>query len=126
VAAASRPTGSSAPPRVARLLAFVAIVVAGACGGLIGWSITDLQCGGDDAPAVVGGPPVADDAGGTEPGCGLAAGLGALTGALVAAGGVAVIAVLVLRARAEWADHQRQTLGPPGPMGPPASRGQGG
>ena len=53
----------------------------GLCGGLIGYSISGLQC---------------------DSGCGTRSGVGALIGAILAAGGVAVVAVLVLRAMAEW------------------------
>lgn len=74
------PTG--APPLGARLLAFGAILVAGVCGGLIGFGFTDLQCSGS---------------------CGAAKGIGAFVGAIGAAIGVAVIAVLTLRAMGEWA-----------------------
>lgn len=70
---------TSLPPAGARALAFLAILVAGACGALIGWAITDLQV--DSAAAN---------------------GVGAVVGAVIAAGGVAVIAVLVLRAMGEW------------------------
>jgi hypothetical protein len=73
------PAPTSLPPTGARVLAFLAILVAGACGALIGWAVTDLQA---DSTA--------------------ANGIGALVGAVVAAGGVAVIAVLVLRAMGEW------------------------
>jgi hypothetical protein len=73
------PAPTSLPPTGARVLAFLAILVAGVCGGLIGWAITDLQV---DSSA--------------------ANGVGALVGAVIAAGGVAVIAVLVLRAMGEW------------------------
>jgi hypothetical protein len=75
------------PPVRARVLAFVAIVVAGALGGLIGWGIVDLQGGGSTA-----------------------SGVGAVVGAVVAAGGVAVVAVLVLRAMGEWRriEHERR------------------
>jgi hypothetical protein len=52
------------------------------CGGLIGYAFMDLQCTGN---------------------CGLQKGLGALVGAVGAAIGVAVIAVLTLRAMGEWA-----------------------
>ncbi len=69
------------PPQLARILAFVAIVLAGAAGGFIGYAITDLQCTGD---------------------CSTPKGLGALIGALIGAGGVAVVAVLALRAMNEW------------------------
>jgi hypothetical protein len=72
---------SALPPKGARILAFVSIVVAGACGGLIGWSIADLQCHGN---------------------CATIGGIGALVGALIGAGGVATVAVLVLRAMGEW------------------------
>lgn len=72
---------SSLPSTGARALAFASILVAGLSGGLIGYSVVDLQC---------------------TSGCGTKAGLGAVAGALIAAGGVAVVAVLVLRAMAEW------------------------
>ncbi len=62
-------------------MAFTAILVAGLCGLLIGRALVDVQCRDD---------------------CGLARGLGALAGGAVAAGGVAVVAVLVLRAMSEW------------------------
>ena len=73
---------SAAPPVLARVAAFASIVIAGACGGLIGYSVMDLNCGVD--------------------GCtGLASLVGALS-ALGAAVGVAVVAVLTLRAMGEW------------------------
>ena len=76
----SSPIESALPSTGARALALAAIVLAGVCGGLIGWKVTDLQV--HDAGAV--------------------AGLGGLVGAAIGAGGVAVVAVLVLRAMAEW------------------------
>ncbi len=69
------------PPVGARVLAFVAILVAGLCGGLIGFAFTDLQC---------------------EGACATPTAIGALVGAVVAAAGVAVVAVLTLRAMGEW------------------------
>ncbi len=69
------------PPRGARWLAFAAILVGGLCGGLIGFAFIDLQCEGD---------------------CSLWTGLGALVGALAGAVGLAVVAVLTLRAMDEW------------------------
>ena len=69
------------PPVKARVVAFVAIVVAGISGLLIGASLVRIQCSGD---------------------CGTPIGLGALSGAVIGAGGVAVVAVLVLRAMGEW------------------------
>ncbi len=72
---------SALPSTGARALAFVSIIIGGLCGGLIGYGFVDLQCTGD---------------------CGTAAAIGALIGAIVAAAGTAVIAVLVLRAMGEW------------------------
>ena len=81
-------TGPSAlPSRTARVLAFIAIIVAGVCGGLIGYSIVNVSCHGP---------------------CTTPKGLGSLTGALIAAGGVAVVAVLVLRAMGEWRRIQEE------------------
>lgn len=72
---------SSLPSTGARVLAFVAILVGGLCGGLIGYGFTDLQC--------------AD-------GCtGLAGGMG-LLGAVGGAVGVGVVSILALRAMGEW------------------------
>jgi hypothetical protein len=91
----ARPYAPSAlPSTTARWLAFLAIVVGGVCGGLIGWSVTDLQCGPERR---AGAEAQADD-----DGCDTVNGLGAVAGAVIGAGGVAVVAVLVLRAMAEW------------------------
>jgi hypothetical protein len=78
---------SALPSTLARAVAFLSILLGGLCGGLIGWSVTDLQCTGD---------------------CGTATAAGALVGALLGAGGVAIIAVLGLRAMAEWKAIERQ------------------
>jgi hypothetical protein len=75
------PKLSALPTARARVLAFVAIIVAGLAGGMIGWSFADLQCTGD---------------------CGTASGVGAIVGGTTAAVGVAVVAVLALRAMGEW------------------------
>jgi hypothetical protein len=72
---------SALPSPLARALAFVAILVGGLAGGLIGWGFIELQTSGDHA---------------------IAAAIGAAVGAVVAAAGTAVIAVLVLRAMGEW------------------------
>jgi hypothetical protein len=87
----TEPTALSAlPSPTARALAFVAILVAGLAGGLIGWAFLRLQT--DSA---------------------LAAAIGALVGAVAAAAGVAIVAVLVLRAVGEW-----RPLGEPGQSSP--------
>jgi protein-S-isoprenylcysteine O-methyltransferase Ste14 len=70
---------SALPSPLARALAFVAILVAGFLGGVIGWSFLSLQTDSSVWPAVAG-----------------------VIGALLAAGGTAVVAVLVLRAMGEW------------------------
>ena len=72
---------SAVPPLVARVIAFGAILVAGVCGGLIGFAIVDVQCAGSCAPT---------------------AGLRGARRRAGAAFGVAVVAVLVLRAMGEW------------------------
>ncbi len=72
---------SALPSVQARILAFVAIALGGGCGGLIGWAFVNLQCQGS---------------------CEVPKTIGAVTGSLAAAVGVAVIAVLGLRAMGEW------------------------
>src|SRR3954471_23560387 len=72
---------SALPSVRARLLAFFAIIVAGAAGAMIGYSFVDLQCRGA---------------------CATPRGLGGLIGGAIGAGGVAVVAVLTLRAMGEW------------------------
>ena len=72
---------SALPSVAARVTAFVAICVSGLAGALIGASLVSLQCEGD---------------------CGLPLGLGIFAGAVFAAGGMAVVAVLVMRAIGEW------------------------
>jgi hypothetical protein len=104
---------SALPSTMARLLAFLAIVVGGICGAVIGWSVVDLQCGTPDRP---GAEQQADD-----DGCDTLRGIGAVGGAVVGAGGVAVVAVLVLRAMAEWRRDMELEEGPaPPPDEPPA------
>jgi hypothetical protein len=83
---------SALPSTGARVLAFVSILLGGLCGGLIGWAFVDLQCTGD---------------------CGTLAGAVGLGGAVLGAGGVAVVAVLALRAMGEWrAIEHRRAAGP--------------
>jgi ABC-type Co2+ transport system permease subunit len=71
----------------ARVLGFVAILIAGLCGGVIGYAFTDLQCSGD---------------------CTVQRGIGALVGAVVGAAGVAVVVTLALRAMGEWRTIQHR------------------
>jgi hypothetical protein len=72
---------SALPSPAARAVAFVAILVGGVAGGLIGFGFAELQCTGD---------------------CTVPAASAAAVGAILAAAGTAVIAVLVLRAMGEW------------------------
>ncbi|MEY2444263.1 MAG: hypothetical protein QOE00_843, partial [Ilumatobacteraceae bacterium] len=59
----------------------------GLAGGLIGYTLVKLQCHGACAPQ---------------------RGLGALFGAIVAAIGMSIVAVLVLRAVGEWKEVERR------------------
>jgi len=69
------------PSRGAYVLAFLSVVFAGAFGGIIGYGLVDIGCEGDCGLAVIGG---------------------LVVGGLIGAVGVGVVAVLVLRAMAEW------------------------
>jgi hypothetical protein len=82
---------SALPSVQARMLAFAAILIAGVCGGLIGYSAVKVGCQG---PRTSASPAVKS--------CSTPEGVGGLAGAVIAATGVAVIAVLVLRAMGEW------------------------
>jgi hypothetical protein len=79
-----RPEGappSHAASRWAVVAAFVAVVAGGLSAAAIGFGLVSIDCAGD---------------------CGTAEGIGAIVGGLVGAIGVAIVAVLVLRAMAEW------------------------
>ena len=73
------------------MIAFVTILLGGVAGGLIGYALVDLQRDGDDA---------------------VATGMGLLVGAVVCAGGMAIVAVLALRAMGEWREiNDRERAG---------------
>jgi len=74
------------PSRAAYLLAFGSVVVAGVFGGIIGYGIVDVGSTGPANTAKL---------------------LGTLVGAAGGAVGVGIIAVLVLRAMAEWKRQPR-------------------
>lgn len=78
---------TAAPPLLARVLAVLAIAVGGLCGGLIGFAVTDISC---------------------TDGCTGTASLVGLASAIGCAIGVAVVAVLALRAMAEW--HAKEAI----------------
>jgi hypothetical protein len=72
---------SEIPPRLARVLAFVSVLLGGICGALLGHGLADFECVGS---------------------CDAWHGTGIFTGALVGAVGVAIVAVVTLRAMGEW------------------------
>jgi hypothetical protein len=67
------------PSRAAFLLAFGAVVLAGILGGIIGFGIADVSSQSDVSHLI-----------------------GVFVGSLIGAGGVGIVAVLVLRAMSEW------------------------
>ena len=76
---------SALPSPAARAMAFAAILIGGLAGGVIGYGLVSVQCDG---------------------GCGLPLGLGIFFGAVIAAAGMSIVAVLVLRAAGEWREIQ--------------------
>ena len=72
---------SALPSVLARIVAFIAILLAGLAGALIGFSLVDLQCLGS---------------------CDLPNSIGLVLGSVVGALGMGIVAVLVLRAVGEW------------------------
>jgi hypothetical protein len=72
---------SALPSPRARVIAFVGVLIAGAAGAAIGYSLIDLQCAGE---------------------CSVGTGIGLLLGAITGAIGMSVVSVLVLRAVGEW------------------------
>jgi hypothetical protein len=92
---------SALPSVRARVLAFVAILLSGVAGGLIGYSFVKLQC---------------------HQNCGTPSGIGGVVGAVIGAGGVAVVSVLTLRAMGEWRrikEAERRAAGNGSPPAPP-------
>ena len=85
----SRPL-SALPSPLARALAFVAILIGGAAGGVIGWALVDVGCTG---------------------GCGTSSAIAGIIGAIIGAGGTAIVAVLVLRAMGEWHEFNDRNRG---------------
>jgi hypothetical protein len=105
----SVPEHPNTPRRTALVLAFAGIVVAGTLGGLIGWGIVDTTCSETTT--------VAEQLLGQVPGhevqhqeCGAKLLGAAVAGAVIAAGGAGIVAVLMLRAQSEWKAHPPQPL----------------
>ena len=104
------PRRASALPSVqARVLAFIAILVAGLAGAAIGGSVVNIECHGS---------------------CTTPVGLGAVVGGATGAGGTGVVATLTLRAMGEWkriSDEELEAeLDDPDPGGPPPPPEPGG
>jgi hypothetical protein len=76
---AEEPAPPMLPSRGAFLLAFGSVVLAGILGGIIGYGIADVSSQSDISHL-----------------------LGTFVGSVIGAGGVGIVAVLVLRAMAEW------------------------
>jgi hypothetical protein len=74
------------PSRGAFLLAYAGVIVGGLVGALLGYGVTDLGCHGH---------------------CGSSTAVGAVIGAVIGALGTGVVAVLALRAMAEWRRPKR-------------------
>lgn len=77
---------SALPSPAARVGAFIAILLGGLAGGIIGDRLVQLQCEGS---------------------CATPRGVGLLIGAVASAIGMSVVAVLVLRAVGEWREIER-------------------
>ncbi len=71
----------TSPSRPIQIFSFIAILIGGLCGGLIGYAFTDLQCSEN---------------------CSNLSGISTIIGAVIGAGGVGIVSVLVLRAMTEW------------------------
>jgi hypothetical protein len=69
------------PRRIAFLLAYGAVILGGLLGAALGYGITDTGCHGN---------------------CGSSTAIGTIIGALIGAIGTGIVAVLALRAMAEW------------------------
>jgi hypothetical protein len=111
------PEHPNLPRRGVLALAFATIVVTGALGGTIGWGLVDTTC--SEAPTVA--QQLLDQVPEYEmsvQSCDPKLLAGALAGTVVAAAGAGVLAVLVLRAQAEWRAH------PPAPRRPAGAADQ--
>jgi hypothetical protein len=82
----AEPTPPMLPSRGAFLLAFGGVVLAGILGGIIGYGIADVSSQSDVSHLI-----------------------GTFIGSLIGAAGVGIVAVLVLRAMAEWRRQNPQS-----------------
>jgi hypothetical protein len=93
------------PRRGALALMFAAIVVCGVLGGSIGYGLVNTSCA--SSPTVAEHLLEASVPGyhASTESCDLKLAAGALTGTVVAAIGAGVVAMLMMRAQAEWRAH---------------------
>jgi hypothetical protein len=92
------------PNRAPLLLAFFAVTLCGILGGLIGYGLVDTGC--VEKPSLL--ERLLEQVRGYHPAihhCGVARASGSVVGAVLAALGAGVVAVLMLRAMAEWRFH---------------------
>jgi hypothetical protein len=85
---------------------FIGIVLAGALGGLIGYAVVRASCADTPTPAERMRSEVPHATSCTWPLLGAA-----IAGTVVAAIGAGVVAILVMRAQAEWRSHAPTTRG---------------
>jgi hypothetical protein len=126
-------THPNLPRRGLLALMFAAIVICGALGGAIGYGLVNTSCPSsptvaerllEEVPAFHA----------HEPTCDLKLLAGAVSGAVLAAIGAGVVAMLMLRAQAEWRTHPagRQLAAPAAPgsaaggRSPPITKPQSG
>ena len=95
------------PRRAPLLLAFGAVTLCGILGGLIGYGLVDTSC--VEKPSLL--ERLLQQVRGYHPAthnCAVARASGSVVGAVLAAVGAGVVAVLMLRAMAEWRFHHPQ------------------
>jgi hypothetical protein len=105
------------PRRGLLALMFAAIVICGALGGAIGYGLVNTSC--PSSPTLA--ERLLEQVPGVHakaPSCDAKLLAGAVTGTVLAAIGAGVVAMLMLRAQAEWGTHPAgRQLAPPGPAG---------
>ena len=97
-------THPNLPRRGLLALMFAAIVICGALGGAIGYGLVNTSCPSSPTLAehLLEQVPTFHA---HEPECGLKLAVGAIAGTVLAAVGAGVVAMLMLRAQAEWRTH---------------------
>ena len=116
--ASSHIPSSYAPSRVARRFATLSIVIAGLCGGLIGYSVTSLTCNGgsaEDKRTAESFVKLVNKVGfdaseySQSAVCGAASSVIGFVATLAMAAGTSVVSTLMLRASVEWRQSSTRT-----------------